>query len=259
VEEEEERTGDTSILNSSDDEYSDEEVEESDHNTESDQDFSDESGNEEVRDAIFYVGKDKVSKWRKTSRHQNSKTKRKNIVKILPRPRNASRNAKTEIEAFANFLTVEMIDKIVFYMNSEIERQKEKFSRIRDCKESSRAELMALFGILYLIGTRKGHHTNVLELWAADGTGLPILRSAMSYNRFLFFIRNLRFNDKATRDTRRTTDKLAAIREIFDDFVNNCLNAFSVSEFVTIDEMLLPFTGRCSWVQNIPSKPAKYA
>jgi len=52
--------------------------------------------------------------------------------------------------------------------------------------ETSRSEIMALLGLLYLIGIRKGHHTNVRELWTADGTGVQILRACMSYDYFLF-------------------------------------------------------------------------
>ncbi|XP_071053651.1 piggyBac transposable element-derived protein 4-like [Onthophagus taurus] len=36
------------------------------------------------------------------------------------------------------------------------------------------------------------------------------------------------------------------------------LKCYNVSEYVTIDEMLHSFRGRCSFVQYIPSKPAKY-
>jgi hypothetical protein len=43
-----------------------------------------------------------------------------------------------------------------------------KWLRSEDlCTETSRSEIMALLGLLYLIGTRKGHHANVRELWTA--------------------------------------------------------------------------------------------
>lgn len=73
-------------------------------------------------------------------------------------------------------------------------------------------------------------------------------------------MRNLRFDDKGTREERRKMGKLAAVREFFDAFVKNCQNCYTLSEFVTIDEMLVAFRGRCSWIQytSIPSKPAKY-
>lgn len=80
----------------------------------------------------------------------------------------------------------------------------------------------------------------------------------MSYKRFLFVTRCFRFDDKTTRPDRREYDKLAAIREFFANFVLSCKSSFNLSEYTTIDEMLHPLRGRCSFVQYIPSKPAKY-
>ncbi|XP_035214470.1 uncharacterized protein LOC118188202 [Stegodyphus dumicola] len=53
-------------------------------------------------------------------------------------------------------------------------------------------------------------------------------------------------------------DKLAPIRNVFKKFVENCKNVYSLGEYVTIDEKLEPFRGRCSFRQYILSKPAKY-
>ena len=53
-------------------------------------------------------------------------------------------------------------------------------------------------------------------------------------------------------------DKLAPIRDIFDNFVNNCKSAYTPYEYVTIVEKLEAFRGRCGFKQYIPSKPNKY-
>lgn len=151
-----------------------------------------------------------------------------------------------------------MIDEILHYTNQHIVSIAHKFVRERDCLQSNRTEIMALFGVLYLIGTRKSGHANVRELWAKDGTGIPIIRAAMGYKRFLFLLNCLRFDDRATREDRKKFDKLAPIRSIFDSFVKNCKESYNPSEFVTIDEMLHRFRGRCSFVQYMPNKPAKY-
>jgi len=133
-----------------------------------------------------------------------------------------------------------------------------KFARECRCTETSRREIMALLGLLYLIGTRKGHPANVGELWTADGTGIQILRPCMSYDRFLFLLRCIRFDDLQTRPGRRQTDKFAPIRTILDIFVKICQQCYNTSEFTPIDEMLHPFRGRCSFIQYMPNKPAKY-
>lgn len=49
-------------------------------------------------------------------------------------------------------------------------------------------------------------------------------------------------------------DRLAAVRDIF---VENCKESYSLSAYVTIEEKLGAFKGKCSFRQYIPSKPAK--
>ena len=53
-------------------------------------------------------------------------------------------------------------------------------------------------------------------------------------------------------------DKLAPIREIFDNFLNNCKSAYTLYEYVTIDKKFKAFRGSCEFKQYISSKPNKY-
>lgn len=225
--------------------------------TDSEEEGSEDGENDSEVSANFLIGKDGVTKWMTEPVAKPSRTKAKNIVNIRPGPKQGV-TSESELCSFLTQFTVSMIDEIVNYTNVVIRGKGEQFNRNRDCKETTREEFMALLGVLFLIGTKKGHHTNVRELWASDGSGMPILRAAMSYKRFLFLLSNIRFDDKNTREERKKQDKLAAIRTIFDLFVENIKNTYACTESVTIDEMLHPFRGRCSWIQYIPSKPAKY-
>lgn len=56
---------------------------------------------------------------------------------------------------------------------------------------------------------------------------------------------------------RQLVDKLAPIRDIFELFIDRCKNNYSHSEFVTVDEKLEEFRGKCGFRQYIPSKPNK--
>lgn len=81
----------------------------------------------------------------------------------------------------------------------------------------------------------------------------------MSLQRFRLLLRCMRFDLKETRSERKALDKLAPILSFSDAFMSNCKNGYHMSEFVTVDEMLPAFRGRCSFRQYIPSKPNKYA
>lgn len=119
-------------------------------------------------------------------------------------------------------------------------------------------ELRAFIGLLYLQGAFKSGHEDLESLWATDGTGRDIFRSTMSLKRFLFLLSCLRFDDYTTRQERLKTDKLAPISKIFQNFVANSCKNYNPCELLTIDEMLVPFKGRCGFRMYIPSKPAKY-
>lgn len=80
----------------------------------------------------------------------------------------------------------------------------------------------------------------------------------MSEKRFQFLLRCIRFDDVRGRNERIKLDKITHIRWLFEHFVDNCKNAYTISEYVTIDEKLQAFRGRCSFKMYIPNKPAKY-
>jgi hypothetical protein len=67
-------------------------------------------------------------------------------------------------EAYLKIMHIDIIDEIVQCTNKYLQEIRHKFARERTCSETSRSETMALLGLLYLIGTRKGHHANVREL-----------------------------------------------------------------------------------------------
>ena len=80
----------------------------------------------------------------------------------------------------------------------------------------------------------------------------------MSRDGFNFLINCLRFNDKSTRLERKKNDPFAPIREIWENFIQNCKACYNPSEFCTLDEQLLAFCGHCPFKMYIPNKPAKY-
>eukprot|EP00102_Acyrthosiphon_pisum_P019881 XP_016657091.1 PREDICTED: piggyBac transposable element-derived protein 4-like [Acyrthosiphon pisum] len=123
---------------------------------------------------------------------------------------------------------------------------------------TTREEIKALFGLLYLAGVLRSNHLNLKDLWSDDPLSPEYFRAVMPLKRFYLLLRALRFDDINTRTERKMYDKLAAIRMIFDGFVQRCQAVYTVGENCTIDEMLEAFRGRCSFRQYIPNKPNKY-
>ncbi|XP_047098395.1 piggyBac transposable element-derived protein 4-like [Schistocerca piceifrons] len=237
-------------------------IETADHSSESEQSCVD--GNEVKGmphdDCHFYIGKDKETLRINNPLALPREPKRKNVIKVLPGPKCNGSEAKSEIESFLKLFDPEIIDYVVADTNKYTNKKKSSvnYSRARDCKTTSASEITALLGALFLIAVQKGGRTNVLKLWASNGTGMIILRAAFCYKRFLFLLRSLRFDDTSTRKERLATDKLAAIRDLHSAFLKNCRNNYSPGEFTTTDEMFVPFRRRCVFVQYMPNKPANY-
>nr|XP_022909613.1 piggyBac transposable element-derived protein 4-like [Onthophagus taurus] len=202
-----------------------------------------------------------IHKWKETPyKSKFSKISRKNILRnVGPFSKNCD-DVNDELSAFSKIINTDMIDIIVKYTNLYIRRLRpEAFAgnNKQNISETTRDEMMAFIGILYLLWIKKMSKVNIWEAWASDGT-IEILQGIMGINRFKFLISFIRFDDKSTRNERKKIDKLAPVREFFDLFVQNCKQFYTPSEELTIDEKLEPYRGRCSFFQYIPSKPAKY-
>nr|CAH7758864.1 unnamed protein product [Callosobruchus chinensis] len=154
-----------------------------------------------------------------------------------------------------------MVDKIVEYTNNKrLDREANSTSevRVRDYRETTRVEMLALFGALFLIAIKRENRADFTEFFNKNGTGLTILRANFSENRIRFLLRSLRFDSVNTRTQRSKTDKLAPIRDFLTDFISNSQRSYNIGEYATIDEMLVAFRGRCSFIQYMAKKPAKY-
>ncbi|GFN83395.1 PiggyBac transposable element-derived protein 4 [Plakobranchus ocellatus] len=89
-------------------------------------------------------------------------------------------------------------------------------------------------------------------------SGETIVRCAFTRNRFLKLCNRLRFDDKSSRNQRRERDLFAPIRDLWEQFLKTLKRHYIPGVSVTVDEQLVPWRGRCSFLQYLPSKPDKY-
>ena len=222
----------------------------------SEEDSEDSEKDSDLRRKVIY-GKNGF-KWYKTPFFsKNTRTVQKNIVLRLPGPKAHASNTPEEILAWKLFFSDSMIDSITQYTNQEISKQCTKYKTQSFTTATSKEEVLALFGLLYFSGVLKTSYLSTSDLWSKQ-IGMPIFRATMSQKRFEFLINCLRFDDKTTRDERKRDDKFAAIRSLWNEFIENCESNYTPGAYVTIDEQLLSFRGRCPFKVYIPNKPDKY-
>ncbi|XP_069620565.1 piggyBac transposable element-derived protein 4-like [Ranitomeya imitator] len=258
LEDDEEEPAVTEDLEESSDISSEDEVAECNTDSGTEQDGDDTDTEETDTDLAYYLGKDKNTKWNKKAPKNRQRRESHNIITHLPGVIGSARKAKTAVECWSNLITDRMLETIVPFTNQYIDTIKEQFSRERDIKNTDVIELKAFIGLLYLAGAFRANRQSLEELWGTDCDGIEKSSLVMNLKRFKVLIRCLRFDDRSTRTERKGYDRLAPIRDIFQQFIMNCQKSYCPGQNLTIDEMLPGFRGRCGFRQYIPSKPNKY-
>lgn len=163
------------------------------------------------------------------------------------------------MDCFNLFLTKQIRENVLRYTNTEIAAQREHYKgqSSASLKDTSDLELDALYGILVLSAALKNNHLTAVTLFDDTYIGSRY-KATMSRSRFNFLINCLRFDNRETRKKRQEGTKLAPISEIWNEFVENCRQAYNPGSYLTIDEQLIGFRGRCPFRMYMPSKPNKY-
>ena len=212
----------------------------------------------------YFYGKNKCFKWRKEQPPVNVRTRRHNIIMQLPGLRQPAKNLgeNPEVEAVWKLLFSEnVLSEIIQWTNVKISKMRQKYEkreRMTYLHDLDMTELKAFIGLLVFTAIFKSGNESLDSLFATDGTGRDIFRCTMTKNRMLFILAALRFDNSDDREERKKEDPIAAISKIFNMFIENFQQCISLGPTVTVDEMLVPFRGRCSFVMYMPKKPAKY-
>ncbi|CAF0991562.1 unnamed protein product [Adineta steineri] len=169
------------------------------------------------------------------------------------------------LHAFRLFITKDILNEIVIqtnrYAKRFIDQENQRRLNIRNShkqsikwKELDCVELEAFLGLLIQAGAEFSQHQSLTELWDINRSR-SLYHATMTLERFKNLLRFLRFDD---RQRRNKSDRLAAIQYVFQLFTKQLPRHFIPSENMTIDEQLVPFRGRCCFIQYMPQKPARY-
>lgn len=210
-----------------------------------------------------YYGKKNCFAWNSEAPHISAKTPERNVIKIkLTAPKGpASKLIKPSPEAvWRLFFTDNILQEIVINTNKKLEqlRQNLKTPDSSSYRNTNKEEIEALLGLLILCSIFKSGREKLASLFSTDSTGRHIFRAIMSLKRCETLILALRFDDTSTRAERKENDPAAAISYIFNTFISNCQEVYSIGAHACVDETLIPFRGRCPFRMYMPNKPARY-
>lgn len=198
------------------------------------------------------------TKWKKHP-YPLTRTRSQNIRTQRAGPKGAAKHASSEVECFELFFDEPVIEMITNSTNIYIDKVRPEYSRERDARRTDAIEMRAFIGMLFVIGVQKSGRRSLEDFWdTTKGTGTELIYLVMSKNRFRFLLRSIRFDDVRDREFRKQYDRLAPVRELFEALISKFQKYYVPGDFMTLDEQLVSFRGRCPFRQYIPNKPAKY-
>ena len=161
-----------------------------------------------------------------------------------------------EVQAFKLFMSQDIFDLMILNTNNKINFYNETFPDKKvDLVDST--EIHALFGIFMARGFFQWNYCDIKGLWNLPQSN-PLFTATMSRKRFTQLLKFLSMDDPETRRDRFQYDRLAAARQCFEMFNDNCGTHLKAGPYLTIDECL--YSCRNSWSGKTfnPSKPSKY-
>ena len=212
------------------------------------------SENEEVGESETFVSKDGNHTYTTRVPNLSGRRSRQNIVRETGGP-SPHVNPRSMSQSLSYFLTDDILQDILVYTNREAEQRihaGEVAPKIKiPWMPMSEEELRAFIGILYLDGVLRGSKQRLRDMWDKD-FGINHVIAAMSRDRFLAILKFLRFDDRAER---QPNDVFAPFRKLWKRFVEACRRNIIASEYLCVDEQLVPTRGRCPFRVYMGNKP----
>jgi len=139
-----------------------------------------------ISEPKFFLGKDKITKWYKNNPPFNVRTRRHNIVLHLPGVKRIDKDAKSVLDCWKLFFPDTVVIDIVECTNKYLAKIRANYQNNKNVRDTTKEEMDALLGLLYLAGYLRSNHLNLHDLWRTDGFSPEYFRAVMSEKRFFF-------------------------------------------------------------------------
>lgn len=156
---------------------------------------------------------------------------------------------QSPVEYFSFYFTDDFLREIVYQTNLyAFQNDKHNFNL-------TVTELKVYLGIVLVMSYIK--YPRIRQYWSSDGgLRMTLIADAMSLNRFEEIRRYLHFVDASKSDD--NNNKLFRIKFVLDHLHKVYHEALDPEEYMSIDEMMIPFKGRSSLKNYLPKKPKRW-
>ncbi|XP_023804788.1 uncharacterized protein LOC111946351, partial [Oryzias latipes] len=154
----------------------------------------------------------------------------------------AREGARDILSSFLLFFTPNVERLILIATNRQ---SADKAHALKTPKPMDEIELRAYVGMLILAGVYRSRGEALVSLWEPE-CGRPIFGATMSLRSFYQRSATLRFDDRSTRASRSASDRLAAVREVWEEWCDRLPRLYDIGPEVTVDERMVPFKGEVS-------------
>ena len=150
------------------------------------------------------------------------------------------------LEYFMSYFPDEFFEEAAFFTNSYC------LAKTGKQLNTSAVEIKQLYGAHILIGNIP--YPRIRMYWS-DGFKMEMIARAFSHDRFFQLRTCLHFVDTIVVNENARHNKLWKVQPVIDRVRNKCKAIPRNSRYYSVDEQMIPFTGRCPLKQYVKNKP----
>lgn len=190
---------------------------------------------------------------------ENSRRNLKQFTSAVGPTRRGERRQASALEYFELFFDHHVWNLLLTMTNLNAQRKRAAGTDGGAWKDVTLEELKAFFGLNIAMGIVKLPEAKMYwqQKWL---TNVPAFGQVMPRNRFFQILRYLHVSDDAAIVPvgQPGYDKLHKIKPLLELLFPNFEKAYNLHKNISIDECMIPWRGRLSFRQFIPSKPIRF-